>query len=997
MTFIIHRGANEIGGLCVEVFTEKTRLVIDIGMPLVNKDSTRFDSETAEKAPIDELRGKNFLPDIPALYEPQAEDKETALLISHAHQDHYGLISYIDKNIPVYIGKAGQKLIELAAVFAGGNFIIENPRRFESYKPFNFGDITITPYPMDHAAFDAYAFLVQAGGESLFYSGDFRSHGRKSKLFYKFLHVAPKNADYLLLEGTTLSRSKEKFPTEEQLERQFVKTFRETKGINLVFVSGQNIDRLVTIFRACRERGKIFAVDFYIANVLSALAELGYGVPHPSVGFPKIRVFFPERLRRRMEHLNRNDLIDRYKKYEINPEEINEKSKNIVMTIRASMGREINQIQDISDGTLIYSMWDGYKEKADTERFLSDISRRGATITNIHTSGHADLFTLRKMAEAVQPKELIPVHTTESDRYQEYFPDFTVRQVADSEIVGGKEVQILTLFEHIEELGTAHGKTNALPGSGFEDFTRSVRPHIDFICEKLKISEIQAVLFADIACLFSGYDTSMKEIAEHIGCATIKVMKYVDDFKILEDNNLLTINKINRHGNNTLSFSIGLETLDALRKGAAPDMCIYENLSLEDFFIQLAKLLENRVQRRVNYTRTIKILNTLLENNRHLTIVKEIKSYALLPDDELILLYFWHYLVNYDEESMELHMVEKLYEDNSEFITARRQLKAGNHILQKKDLIQNVNDDGFGMADSLCLSDKAKEELLCEIDEQLVKKSAKGIKPANEIPEKKLFYPEKTAKQISELTSLLCEENFAAIRKRLSGESMRNGFACLFSGLPGTGKTETVYQIARETGRGIMQVDISDTKSMWFGESEKKIKALFTRYRSVVKRSDIIPILLFNEADAVIGKRRNLGENRDSLGQTENTIQNIILSEIENLDGILIATTNLATNMDKAFERRFLYKIEFEKPSFDARKSIWQALIPGLSPDNIGTLAGMFDFSGGQIENIARRRAVAEMLYGVPPSLDTLIEYCKDEIAEKAEKRKIGFLHQTSE
>ena len=159
----------------------------------------------------------------------------------------------------------------------------------------------------------------------------------------------------------------------------------------------------------------------------------------------------------------------------------------------------------------------------------------------------------------------------------------------------------------------------------------------------------------------------------------------------------------------------------------------------------------------------------------------------------------------------------------------------------------------------------------------------------------------------------------------------------------------------------------------------------------MVKQSSITPILLFNEADAIIGKRRNLGDNHSGVGQTENAIQNIILQEIENLNGILIATTNLVRNMDNAFERRFLYKIEFEKPGIDARKLIWQTLIPGLLQKEIDSIAEQFDFSGGQIENIARKRTVAEILHGSPPSLEKLIEYCRQENFVNIEKQKIGF------
>ena len=219
---------------------------------------------------------------------------------------------------------------------------------------------------------------------------------------------------------------------------------------------------------------------------------------------------------------------------------------------------------------------------------------------------------------------------------------------------------------------------------------------------------------------------------------------------------------------------------------------------------------------------------------------------------------------------------------------------------------------------------------------------------------------------------------------------MRKGFACLFYGAPGTGKTETVYQIARETRRDIMMVDIAETKSMWFGESEKRIKGIFDKYRAFLKTNEHAPILLFNEADAIIGKRKEIGKS--SVDQTENAIQNIILQEMENLEGIMIATTNLTQNLDKAFERRFLYKIEFEKPDIEAKEKIWHAMLPSLSENGYAVLARNFDFSGGQIENIVRKFTVDCILNGSEPSFDTILEYCKGELLYKNNGRvKIGY------
>ena len=221
-------------------------------------------------------------------------------------------------------------------------------------------------------------------------------------------------------------------------------------------------------------------------------------------------------------------------------------------------------------------------------------------------------------------------------------------------------------------------------------------------------------------------------------------------------------------------------------------------------------------------------------------------------------------------------------------------------------------------------------------------------------------------------------------------KGFRNGFACLFYGGPGTGKTETVYQLARQTGRSIMVVDVPRIKSKWVGESEKNIKALFDRYREQVKRAKLTPILLFNEADAIIGIRKNGASS--AVDKMENSLQNIILQEMETLDGIMIATTNLQQNLDKAFERRFLYKIKFDKPTEEARIHIWHDMIPNLSDMDVRTLASKYDFSGGQIENIARHYTIDSILHDkTDEALSKLIVHCDNERIDEKSVRKIGF------
>ena len=157
-----------------------------------------------------------------------------------------------------------------------------------------------------------------------------------------------------------------------------------------------------------------------------------------------------------------------------------------------------------------------------------------------------------------------------------------------------------------------------------------------------------------------------------------------------------------------------------------------------------------------------------------------------------------------------------------------------------------------------------------------------------------------------------------------------------------------------------MHVDISATKTCWFGESEKLIKEVFENYRRLCGQSKMKPILLFNEADAVFSKRKDA--NSSNVAQTENAIQNIILEEMERLDGILIATTNMADNLDKAFERRFLFKIRFDKPNLEAKSGIWLDKLPALRETEARQLASRFDLSGGEIDNVVRKATMEEIL-----------------------------------
>lgn len=431
MKFKIHRGTKEIGGSCVEVWTESTRIIIDFGMPLVNPDQTQFDSKVIKNLSKDELIIKGVLPDIDGLYDVR---ESISIVLSHAHKDHFGLISYLPEHHRIYLSRATLKLIEITNIFTNQDWAIKNPKHFESGKSFFIGDIEITPYLMDHSAFDSYAFLIKADGKSLFYSGDFRIHGRKTKAFEWFSFNTSQNIDYLLLEGTNIGSVNKPFSTESNIEEEFANVFKTSNGINLIYTSGQNIDRLVSIYKACKKTLKTLVIDFYIANILKDLSEFS-NIPYPSKCFPGIKVFFPYRLSQMITRKGNVDLFYRFSEYKITKEQIGAQFDKTVMILRPSMLKDMKYIKGLKDGTFIYSMWDGYKKEKTTKEFIDFLIGKGMTEKSIHTSGHADRDALKRMVEVLNPKNIVPIHTFEGDEYKNIFTSSKVLRINDNEEV----------------------------------------------------------------------------------------------------------------------------------------------------------------------------------------------------------------------------------------------------------------------------------------------------------------------------------------------------------------------------------------------------------------------------------------------------------------------------------------------------------------------------------------------------------------------------------
>ena len=429
--------------------------------------------------------------------------------------------------------------------------------------------------------------------------------------------------------------------------------------------------------------------------------------------------------------------------------------------------------------------------------------------------------------------------------------------------------------------------------------------------------------------------------------------------------------------------------VNAIRLGLPVTPVKITDLTTDEFFDRLGEVFEDDD---IPFHERVDMLEALVKSNLHLPYCKTLESYNLGLVDYLLVNVFASRLINEDDDIIGTHNWEDYMISRSMVRRVLKSLKSGTSRLIQENIFEPKMDDGMRDPNYYHLTDAAKEAMFPDID--LVADSDandKHLTPHTSFAHKSLFYAPHIQSQIDRLAELLQQDQFKNVTDRLSENGMRKGFACLFYGSPGTGKTETVNQLARMTGRDVLMVDVSQIKSCWVGESEKNIKAMFDRYRKYVKEKTVAPILLFNEADAVLGIRQE-GAQR-AVDKMENSIQNIILQEMETLEGIMIATTNLTCNLDKAFERRFIYKIEFERPTVEAKQQIWKTMIPSLSETFAHSLAKEYDLSGGQIENIARKRTVELILTGNEPSQEQIREYCQGEmISSKQDKRtRIGF------
>ena len=528
------------------------------------------------------------------------------------------------------------------------------------------------------------------------------------------------------------------------------------------------------------------------------------------------------------------------------------------------------------------------------------------------------------------------------------------------------------------------------------DVLAELEPETKQLIDYLHFTEQQVYLFVAIYMInFDGFQFELRQVFEYLGLRPHSAPLYLHQINEMLDKRIISCDysegrRRTMGGYSYSNISINRDALKCILENKVLDTnALLVQSNMYSFCAYISDLIDMRSNNKFPTFILFEMVKEAENQNMHIVPVANLSASELSVEDRTMLYEMYDDIKRGGKSTSVQKTYDDIYDDAAERMKAIRGLVDEVSPLCTGDFVVSM---GATYANELAVQLSEKSiDLLFENDATHIKSrfKARDTKSYTDIPVKDLFFEEKLQERIQFFSKALAQENFTAMQQRMTEKGLVKGLTAIFYGTPGTGKTESAYQIARQTGRDLYVVDASKTKSMWFGESEKVMRKLFESYRAQCKRSALTPILLFNEADAVLGAR--MENKKQSLDETVNAMKNILLEEMESFEGILIATTNLVNNMDKAFERRFMFKVEFTKPTAEALTQIWQSKMEWLQPDEIGSLVDRFAFSGGQIDNIVRKATLNEVLTGNRPTMSELVDYCTTENYSTKSGKRLGF------
>jgi hypothetical protein len=509
----------------------------------------------------------------------------------------------------------------------------------------------------------------------------------------------------------------------------------------------------------------------------------------------------------------------------------------------------------------------------------------------------------------------------------------------------------------------------------------------DFFAIKNKVAAVFSIIICD---QLSGESYSVTRIMKSLGFKPLEFMETLEVMKQWKSKGFLR-STMRRSSRPTNEYVFTKEVIDAVIYNDILKLNVEIPENQNEAFLNIRSYINN-VLVTVEKDYVVDVLINYVYNFKQYELIKEIFDNEDLIELEKVILFYIIAYYQYGVQEFDLDLILEYFDDESNLHFRFKQRISTEKSKLFTDGYLDFEVPGFIDFSIVLPGEKLKKHINYDVNKS--EKTTFSTKYSTLIaPETleitNLYFNSDTQKSIDEIL-LLTSNSFSEVMRRFEDNAINPGLSMLYYGMPGTGKTELVKQIAKLNNRILLLVDVASIKSKWVGESEKNIKRVFNEYRQAMKFYDETPILFFNECDALISKRNYV---QSSVDQMNNTMQNILLQELEDFKGIFIATTNLIHNIDKAFDRRILYKLYLDEPENETRFKILKSHFPHYSDTLLLEISTKNNLTGGQIQNLKRKFLVEQILFkNVESTEENFRNYVDNELNfRKNKKRSIGF------